>query len=159
MLLCLGAGMIFNNKNPRQRSEKGVTLVELLVTLFILTIGISALIKFQGNYFYYGDLSKQRSEAVILAKSKLATLRNYQVLSTTSGYNAYEDISSGTSTTTATNTTYTITWSVTENTSPAYKTINVVVSWVDRNNNSQGITLSSIIGKIDPSDSGGLIYG
>lgn len=145
--------MTFNNK------LHGVTLIELLVTLLVLTIGLGALIRFQATYFYYADISKQRGEALILAKSEMASLRNYQVLTTTSGYNAYANIASGSSTSTLKNTIYTNTWTVTTTTTPAYLTVNIVVSWVDRTNAAHSVTLTSIISQMDPANSGVLVYG
>ena len=145
--------MILNNK------VVGITLIELLVTLLILTIGIAGLVKFQGSYFYYSDVSKQRQEALLLAKTKMAALRNFQVLPTTTGYAAYDDITSGSASTTQNNATYTTTWTITDHTNPSYKTANIVVSWTDRRGSSQNLTLTSIISKTDPANSGILIYG
>ena len=110
-------------------------------------------------YFYYADLSKQQAEATVLAKTKMADLRNFQVLTTTPGYNAYSDIISGSSATIGSNATYTTTWTVTTNTSPAYKTINMIVSWLDRRGTTKNVNLTSIISQIDPETSGALIYG
>jgi type IV pilus assembly protein PilV len=135
-------------------NQKGVTLIELLVTLLILTIGIAGLIKFQMTYFYYSDLSKQRAEAVFLAKTKMDALRAFQTIPTTSGQFAYNDIASGSSTSAGNNATYSINWTVTTHTNPNYKTVNITVSWTDRRNATKSISLSSIIAQLDPSISG-----
>jgi type IV pilus modification protein PilV len=135
-------------------NQKGVTLIELLVTLLILTIGIAALIKFQMTYFYYYDLSKQRAEAIFLAKAKMDALRAFETIPTTSGKFAYNDIVSGSSTSTGNNATYSINWTVTTYTNPNYKTVNITVSWTDRRNAAKSISLSSIIAQLDPSTSG-----
>lgn len=144
--------MILNSK--RKKHIAGVSLVELLVTLLVLTIGITALIKFQATYFYYYDVAKQQADAIDLARKTIESLRNYEVLDTTPGLTAYADIASSTSTVVGSNTTYTVTCTVTTNTSPDYKTVNVQVSWNDRRNIAKSITLTSIIAKIDPSNSG-----
>ena len=81
------------------------------------------------------------------------------MLTTTPGYNAYSDIISGSSATIGSNATYTTTWTVTTNTSPAYKTINMIVSWLDRRGTTKNVNLTSIISQIDPETSGALIYG
>lgn len=138
-------------------NQRGVGLLELIVTLLVFSIGIAALIKFQGQYFYYYDVSKQRSEAVILAKNKIESLRNYEVIATTTGKVAYADIVTGSSTTAGNNASYTIAWTVTTNTNPDYKNINTVVTWTDRRGSSQSVSLSSIIASIDPATSG-LVY-
>lgn len=133
---------------------QGVGLVELMITLLVFSIGIVALLKYQSNYFYYYDISKQRSEAMSLAKNRIATLRDFEVIPTTTGKVAYTDIASGTTTSQGNNTTYTITTTVTSHSSPDYKNIDVKVSWTDRRNANQSVTLSTIIASIDPASSG-----
>jgi len=144
--------MILNSK--KKQHIAGVSLIELLITLLVLTIGITALIKFQATYFYYYDVAKQQSDAIDLARDTIEALRNYEVLNTTPGFTAYADIASSTTTVAGDNTTYTVTCTVTTNTNPDYKTVNVQVSWTDRRNIAKSITLTSIIAKIDPSNSG-----
>jgi type IV pilus modification protein PilV len=134
--------------------KQGITLIELLITLMVLTIGIAALIKFQGSYFYYYDVSKQRAEALVIAKKKMESLRAYEVIPTTASKVAYNDIVSGSSSSTGSNASYTTTWTVTTNTDPDYKTVNMVVSWTDRRGVSQNATLTSIISKTDPATNG-----
>lgn len=151
------AGMILSNKKPAKIA--GMTLVELLVVLLILTIAMAAIVKFQVSSFYYDGISRQRIIAINLAKDKIESFRAYEVLSTTSGKVAYNDISSGASSSTVNNTPYTLTWTVTTNTDPDYKTVNVIVSWTDRRNVSQSVTLSTIVAKIDPANSGVIVYG
>ena len=145
-----GVGMISNN-------NRGISLVELIVSLLILTIGIAGVIKLQSTYFYYHDLSKQRATAVTLAEQKMETLRYFQVIPTTGGYVAYNDIASSTSSSTVNSTSYTTTSTISTNTSIGYKTVNIVVSWSDRRGTSQSVDLTSIIGQIDPSASGVIV--
>jgi len=134
--------------------KRGLSLIELVVTLLILTMGVAALIKFQANYFYYYDVAKQKAEALVIAKNKLEVLRTFQVIATTTGFVAYNDIVSGTANTTGTNATYTNTWTVTTFTTPNYKTVAMVVTWADRRGVNQSVALDSIISQTDPVSSG-----
>ena len=139
------------------KNAPGFSLVELIVTLMVLTIGIAALVKFQSRYFYYYDIGKQRAEALVVANKQMEILKTFDVIATTTGHVAYQDIVSGTNTTVGNNATYTNTWTVTTNTNPDYKVINEVVTWPDRRGVSQSVTLTGTVSSIDPATSG-LIY-
>jgi Tfp pilus assembly protein PilV len=149
--------MICKNDLFHMNKQSGVGLLELMIALVVFTMGVTAVFKFQSRYFYYYDIAKQRSEALVIAKNKIEALRTFEVLATTAGKVAYADIVSGTASTAGNNATYTSTWTVTTNVNPNYKSVNNVVSWTDRRNTTQSVTLSSIIGGIDPATSG-LIY-
>ena len=129
-----------------------------MVVLFIVTIGLAAIVKFQSNYFYYYDISKQQAEAIVVANNKLESLRAFDVISTAVGHVAYDDIVSGSSTTTGNNATYTNTWTVVTFTDPNYKTVNCVVTWPNRRGASQSVTVSAIISQTDPVTSGNAYY-
>lgn len=137
--------------------QRGVGLLELMVTLLVFSIGLISLFKFMRQYSYYYDVNQQRAEALVIAKNKIEGLRGFEVIATTTGKVAYNDIVTGSATMAGNNASYTSTWTVTINTNPDYKTINEVVSWLDRRGGSQSLTLSTIIAKIDPATSG-LVY-
>lgn len=138
-------------------TQRGIGLLELMITLLVFSIGIISLFKFMRQYSYYYDVNKQRAEALVIAKNKMETLRGFEVIATTTGKVAYDDIATGYATASGNNASYTSTWTVTTNTNPDYKTVNEAVMWVDRRGGSQSLTLSTIIAKIDPATSG-LIY-
>lgn len=142
-----------------ERQLKAVGLIEVLVALLILAIGILLIVRFQGTTFENRAIINQRNEALQLAQSRIDQLRHYQVLDTTSGKVAYEDIANGSESVTKASTIYTVSWVVTEQTSPDYKVIQVTVTWTDRDNVAQSITLSTIVGRIDPSSSGVIMQG
>jgi type IV pilus assembly protein PilV len=128
----------------------GQTLVEVMISLVILAIGVLALVRFQNYLAYDNSLAQQKNEATIIAVRDIETLRDFQVLNTTTGYTAYSSIASSTTSVSGTSATYTVTRTVTANTNPAYKAVNVVVSWTDRYNNAQSVTFSTNIAGIDP---------
>ena len=70
---------------------------------------------------------------------------------------SYESISTGSSAATVYGTPYTINWTVTSNTFPTYKLINVSVSWTDRTGGAQSVQVSSNIAGIEPAFSA-IIY-
>lgn len=134
--------------------QKGIGLLEVLVSLFILAVGIVALIKFQGLYARQGILTKQGASALNLAQKKIEALRHFETLSSQSGIVAYDDIASGTEAINKPSAQYTLQWGVNDNTDPGYKTVDVTVSWTDAEGKSRSVRLSSIIGRIDPVLSG-----
>lgn len=131
----------------------GQTLIEVLITVLIIAGSVIALIRFQNYLAYNNSLNQQKADAMSLATQQIETLKIFQVLNTTSGYTAYQNILTGSSSPTINNTTYTINWTVTTNTNPDYKVANVVVSWTDRYSTSNSVTLTSDIGRIDPANS------
>lgn len=132
------------------RLDSGMGLIETLIILLLVSIGVVSLIKYQHFLSYNDNTLQQQFDATILASKQMETLRDFQVLTTTAGYTAYADIGSGSSSQIVGNTSYTITYTVTTNASPPYKTINVVVSWTDRNNSSRSVTVSSQVAGVDP---------
>lgn len=125
-----------------------------MASLFILSVGLLGLAKFQGNIWYYVSLARQQAEAAIIGEQKLENLRSFEVITTTSGYTAYNSIASGSSTTSGTDTNYALTWTVATNATPAYKMVDLTVAWTDRRSQSQSIALSTIIAGVDPQQSG-----
>lgn len=130
--------------------QRGIGLIETLLIVLFASICVVALINFQHYLSSSTNSSQQWFDATILATSKVESLRDFQVLTNTAGYSSYQGISSGTSNSTVGNTSYTLTWTVTTNTNPNYKTIDVTVTWTDRFNTSQSVRLTSQVAGIDP---------
>lgn len=143
--------MVHSDKKCYRRREKGQGLIEALIIVLFVGVSVVALLKFQHYLAYSSSIAHQQSDAAILAYSQMETLENFQVLNTTSGYTAYQNIASGSTTSTVGNTTYTLTWTVTPTATPTYKTINVAVSWTDIYGATQTINITSVAGSIDPS--------
>ncbi|HTM64123.1 MAG TPA: hypothetical protein VL360_06435 [Gammaproteobacteria bacterium] len=135
------------------KSINGQTLIEVLVTLVFISIAVISLIKFQNYLAYDNSLSQQKGNATIIAQSKLDSLSDFQVYNNTSGYTSYQSIATGTSSYSGTSTTYTLSWTVTSNTNPTYKTIDVTVSWTDRRGATQSVRLVRRVAGIEPAKS------
>lgn len=142
-----------------QKKIRGYYLLEVLIAFLIIGVGILALLHLHSVVSTNITLNKQRIEAATLAQDKIEEFRNYQKLLTTSGYTAYQDITSSTSaqTVTGTSATYNQSWTVTTNTNPDYKIVTVTVSWTSQLNTAESVRLSTIIGENDPAASGRLL--
>lgn len=139
--------------NLYKKKSLGQTLIEVMATVLFISVGVLALIRFQNYLAYDNSLAQQKADATLLAINQIETQRDFHVLSTTAGYNAYSDIASTTTTATSSNTTFTITSTVTTFTSPNYKRIAVTVSWTDRANTAQSVQMVSYVAGVEPSNS------
>ena len=99
------------------KDQGGMSLIESLISLVILSFGLTATTKMQMNLTTTTQISRQRVEAVALAKSKIEFFRS------TGACNAAE---SGTYTPLQGNTTYTITVTCSDSKNPK-----LVVGWND----------------------------
>lgn len=137
-----------------RRYQAGFSLVEIMASLFILSVGLLGLAKFQGNIWYYVSIARQQAEAAIIGEQKLENLRSFEVINNTSGYTSYNSIATGSATTSGLDANYALAWTVTAATNPTYKTVDLTVSWTDRRSLTQSIALSTIIAGVDPQQSG-----
>ena len=133
------------------RKQQGQGLTETLMITVLIGLTVLAFISFQNHLSYYTELAQQKAYANLLAKAKIETLRYFSVLNTTAGYTAYQNITTGNESNTVGNTAYTINYTITSNTSPTYKNINLTVSWTDRRGNAQLIRYVTNIASVDPS--------
>lgn len=139
-----------NAGTPRQR---GVSLIEALVALAVMSIGMLGLVSLQTSLRGSSDVAKQRSEAVRRAQQEIERWRAFTVLATTDGSTAYADLAAGTTTAsiTGTNATYTQERIVSDLAAPRRgKALTVNMSWTDRNGESQSVRLSTAMAGIAP---------
>lgn len=144
---------------PRQR---GVSLVEALIALAIMSFGLLALVGVQATMRMNSDLSKQRGEATRIATEEIEALRNFTTVPTTAGEAAYDDIATRTVVAYQPpggigNTTYRIDRTVTLVAGTQQKVVSVQVSWDDRTGTRQTVTMDSVISGVDPTLSGVLL--
>lgn len=134
--------------------QKGITLLEVLITIIVLTTGMLGLVSLQRQLWYHGNFVKQQTQALVLAQQKIENLRSFEVLNTTGGSTAYDDITSGSQAVNSSSAAYTVAWTVTADTTTGYKNVVTTTSWTDERGTAQSIVLSSRIGKTDPAGSG-----
>jgi len=137
----------------RMSQQRGQGLVESLITMVIIFGTIVALMSFQSTLAYNDSLTAETADATLLAVNQLEVLRDYQVLNVQNPYTAFVSMTSGTANSTGLDTTYKITWTITNFTLPTYNNAAVTVTWKDRRNISQTITLVTRIAGIDPTNS------
>lgn len=147
-----------------RRKQFGFSILEALVAVVIMGFGILSLAGMQVSMSRNADDAKQRTEAVRLAQEKIEALRSYTGISstlvgqaTTSGlalnWNALVNGSESLNLN-STNATYTRTWTLGGNVADAMRGLTVDVGWTDRAGEVQTVSLSSILSKTDPKDSG-----
>lgn len=141
-----------------RNQQKGQGLIEALIAFVIIAISVVALIRFQSGLAFRDSLAQQQSDATLLATAKIESLRDFHVLAPQSPYIAYQSMASGTSSSIGTSATFTIAWTVTTTASPSYKTIDVIVSWLDRRAVARSIRLVTIVAGIEPSFSATVMY-
>lgn len=126
---------------------QGQGLIEVVMVFLIISGSVVALLRFQNNLAYTNNLTQQENTALLLATQQIETLRDFTTLT---GANSYQTITTGTKVTAGINTTYTTAWTITEASNPSYKTLDVKVSWPDRNGTSQNIRLVTQVAALDP---------
>jgi prepilin-type N-terminal cleavage/methylation domain-containing protein len=157
--------------SPSIRSSRGFTVIEVLVTLLILSGGLLALAKYQGTMLGANTLAKQRTEATMLANQQLETLRAYTTVNSTCPAGGdYCNIATGNDSVTGASATYARTWTVTPSVGTlsgtptlkctagsCYKQVTLAVTWTDSSNTAQSVTLNSNIAFNNPLNTGNLI--
>ena len=126
------------------RNNKGFTLVEIMIAVFILVIALLGLISVTVMVIKGNSFSKTMTTATTLAKDKMEQLKNtgYGSLAGSTDYAKLDSTAQATQTAESI---YTRTWTVT-NDSPAagMKTVEVTVQW-NWQNAARNVTLRSIV--------------
>ncbi|MBB4841528.1 type II secretory pathway pseudopilin PulG [Paucibacter oligotrophus] len=153
------------NKRPNPpshrpaRQPRGVALLEALLALLIMAFGMLALAGLQNSMRRSADLAKQRGEAVRLAQQEMEWLRSFSLatppVNADPNVLAFDDILARTLNTDAgSNTNFTVVRTID---SPLdlletqRKDIRVSVTWTDRSEGAQIVTLDSILSRSPPS--------
>jgi Tfp pilus assembly protein PilV len=131
-------------------------MIEIMVTLLILSGGLLAIAKLQLFLLHAGTESKQRTEAVLLGQQKLEFFRSFVQLASCSACVGYADIVSGSDSANGLNAVYTRAWTVTTSASPVYKAVEMKISWTDKDGVTHSTMLNSRIAWVDPGRSGNL---
>lgn len=138
-------------RTPHTKPD-GFSLIEVLVSLVILSVGLIGTAKFQAAVLKNSSDSQARSEAITIAQGKLEEFKSFESIA------VYNNIESSLASTVVagTNANYNLDWDVTENTSPDYLAITVSVAWSDSVGMPQQVNIDSIIGESNPSLSGAI---
>lgn len=158
-------------RQATRRAQAGVSLVEALVAFLVTAFGMLSVAGMQATLSRNADTAKQRSEAVRLAQQKMEQLRSFEAI-TGGTYSYGSDVVSNATeagiTPSASNTTFTRTWRVTQDdgatattSTDSRKWIHVSVDWADRQGATQPtpVALQSVIARNDPVMLKGLVAG
>lgn len=169
---------LMTHRLQRARRQAGVTLIEAMVALVVMSFGMIALVGLMGNLRLSTDLAKQRGEAVRLAQSELERLRSFSalesddptVVSFEDSTKALDSITEKTYSVSPANSNTTFT--VARQVAPVIvagievaRSVRVIVTWMDRTGKEgsvaeagtpQSVTLDTVIARVDPSFSGSL---
>lgn len=140
---------------PRRRHQRGTTLVEALVAFLVLSLGMIAIARLQGQLRLNADVARQRSEAVRIAQQDIETLRAFASVNASAGLRSFDSIASA-SRSVDTGTAYELVRDIQPTGMPHAKAASITVSWVDRSGAAHRVVLHSVITGIDPGLSGAL---
>lgn len=137
-----------------QRSQYGMSLIEVLVTMVLITGGIVALVSFQSGSLKESSLSMQRLEATTLAQQQIENLRHYLTSNDFDNIITNSDLNDVANQVQGKNTTFTRTWDI-DTMSNGDKKVVVTVTWPDQNSNGSPtsnttIQVSSLLSSMTP---------
>lgn len=143
------------------RRSRGFSILEALVALLVVSFGLLALTAVTMKLAHAEDVARQRGEATRLAQEKIEQLRGFTQITTASGVTSWNGLAAGSDTqgdsvAYAANTTFNRSWTLGGATTDTMRTVSVTVSWTDRANATQTISLASVISRSDPTDIGSL---
>jgi prepilin-type N-terminal cleavage/methylation domain-containing protein len=136
--------------------QHGSSLIEVLVSLAVLSVGLVSLTSFQGRLVHDSHVAKLRTDAVQVAEARLEQFRHYTSLAD------YDNYASGSDTVGPTGSgadvqidnlteTFTRTWQVTD--AGNVKTFVLTVTWPGKSGDasySRFIKLNTAIARVDP---------
>lgn len=133
------------------RHNKGIGLVEILITMVVLAVGILGVAGLNSVIFSQSQDNKAHAEALAIAQSRIETIRNYtDGVTTLAEFNLrYGVVANGNSTTEdGMNATYTRTENITAN--GLDRNFEVNVAWTNADGVSQSVTLDTTLAFISP---------
>jgi len=137
--------------------RRGVSLVEALVAMAVMSIGMLALVGVQGTMRLNSDLARQRTEATRIASEEIERVRSFTslgVVASTPGVSYDEivsrDVAGYQLPGDTANTSYQVQRTVRPDPNSGQKLITVRVRWTDRTNQAQTVTLDSSISASPP---------
>ena len=140
-------------------TARGVSLIEALVALAVMAFGMLSMVGVQGTMRLNSDTAKQRTEAMRIASEDIERLRAFSALLTADKQSAddlaYDEVVSKTvnsypSPNAIGNASYRVVRTVNQVPGVPQKVVTVQVSWTDRSNTTQSVTLDSAISGTDP---------
>lgn len=143
--------------HPAFALRRGVSLVEALVAMAVMSIGMLALVGVQGTMRLNSDLARQRTEATRIASEEIERVRSFTTLAADANAPgmSYDEIASRTVDGyqlpgDTGNTSFRVVRTVRADATSGQKVISVQMQWTDRTNQAQTVTLDSSISATSP---------
>jgi hypothetical protein len=160
-------------RRPPSRVPSGIALIEALIALAVMAFGMLAIVGMQATLRQNSDVSRQRAEAVRIAQQQIEVARAYAILedpANPTAANSFRALSTRPAAAVSNvnvegrNTTFTLATVVPESgvlpllsaNLPSLKGMNVTVTWKDRNNLNQAVSLATAIHGVAPELAGTL---
>lgn len=138
-------------------AARGFTLIEALIALALVSVGMLALIGLHVGLAKHADLARQRTEASLLAQSRIEELRAFEQLAAAPGRASYATLASGQDLPAiASNTRYERRWIVDGGPGDRERRIELQVDWLDRSGDRASVRLLTLIARNEPADGGWL---
>ena len=137
------------------RRQRGISLIEALIALLVLSFGLLAVGKLQSHLRLHADIARQQSLAVRLAQEDVERLRAFSVVAAASGLRAYADIATA-SVTVEEATRFVVRRQIAEMVGLRAKSVLVNVGWTDASGTAQNTSLNTLISGSEPALSGAL---
>ncbi len=141
------------------KKQQGFSLIEVLIAFIILVFGVIGLMKLQSFMERQSDYALNSLTALQLSEAKLEYFRTRSEggSTTATGTIAFADITSSSAQSTIGGIAYNTVWTVTSppsssTISSSVKTIQVDTSWLDRYNQTQVVSLKTMISKYSEFD-------
>lgn len=131
--------------------SKGFSLIEVLISFVVLTVGVLGLVKLQTYMEVKSENALHSIDALYLAEEKLERFRT-RSQSAGTGTMLYSDIKGSTESLSMAGTTVSRVVVVTNAPVPDAKQIKVSIIWRDRWNTAQSVALGTIISKYSEFD-------
>ena len=142
----------------RRNHERGVSLIEALVALFVMSFGTLAVLGVQSTLRMNGDTARQRAEAVRIAQETIERRRSFAKFDTGAEARYTDIVDAGPTDVVSvnTNTTYRRTENVEISTNPRVRTLTVTIDWRDRSDVQQAVRMTSSVFGAEPELAGSI---
>ena len=137
------------------RRQRGTALISALVAFLVISVGLLTVTRSQLQLRQSSDLSRQRSEAQRLAQADVERLRAFPALDGAAGWDAIADATLD-ATPDGSQTSYTLSRSVSSVGDAGYKAVRAAVSWNDARGMAHQVRLATVIARHDPAYDGAL---
>lgn len=119
-----------------KKQQTGMTLIEILIIVLVVSVGMAATAKFQGDLLQSGATTKARTQALAFVQNEIETLRmNHGVAAAGS----QDDVAGS-------NASYDVSWSVTALAGLANTDqYTATVAWNDNQNRAQSVQLGTVL--------------